>query len=492
MGLVPNLGLGQVVGPIYIGTGADGSRGHINPNVAGRDSFHDALNAAANFARSVGHRIRVDVLPGEYTNRGPVDLSNAPIELRMSRGARIVQRDLGSQFMIRLTGTESELEGGTFISETFVAGQRHILVEPDSGSVMNRAIVRKTQGIFLDSDPDNAASPYDDTDGTTKDATSMVHLDVSVSSNGIYEDCLVIPNRGVIGYRLQNGLHNTIRNLDLANEGAFFFPIVFDEARRACRIGWDIYGETGLTIENGYMRNLGTLLNADTQLEHAVRHRYPNVASTTYEYGHFQAKGCRLLDCLSPNATWYTEGMRWGSYKDLNFCFNGIASAAGSGFMAFVNAGANHIVRDIDISGHFHNWGTSGAAAIYIKGGANFNLLDVHFAEANSEAAIVVDSQAAGYVLNSLLLSAWAAHWRTTTPTNRWLINRLGSTSDAKELFVGSGAASTGDASEPIDGIYKTGATAFSVRHNVKGLSVPSTGAVYSGDIAANSTSLGS
>jgi hypothetical protein len=488
-----------IVGPIHVGTGGPGSRGHVTPMVKGNDDIADAINDVASFARSCGHKIVCHVAPGEYNQRSPIDLSGAVLELRMSRGTRIIQKDLGSPYMIRMTGQESELDGGTFISEKFVAGQRHIFVEAAPGQVLNRVRVANTQGFFLDTDPDNAASPYDDSDGTTKDATSMVHLDVSVAANSVFENCIVVPQRGVIGYRLTNGLHNTMRNLDLSNEGPFFFPIIDDTGRIPCRIGYDIYGETALTIDGGNMRNLGQigeiggggeLLEPEKHVEHAIRHRYPNVASTTYEYGHFKARGVQILDCLSQGLLWYTEGMRWGSYKALYMCFNGIASTAASGFMGFVNAGSNHLVRDIDIDGHFHNWGTGGSSAIYIKGGQNFNLMGVHFSEANSDCAIVIDSQVAGYNLGALKIPSWSAHWRTATPTDRWLINRLGSTSTAGDLFVGSGAASTDSGGTRIDGIYKTGATAFT-RHCVNGLYVPSTGAVYSGDIGSNGTALG-
>lgn len=472
--------LAGIVGRIAIGTGQTGSKGNIeNGNDLGA-----ALNEVAVFARSCGHMIDVEVKAGLYENRTPFSITDAPLNVMMSPGARVVSKitDANSIAFGRIAVDEARVRGGTFIYPKHVAGQIGIKVEPKDGTQVEGVVIDDGQHVFEQNTPE----AWDEDTETTKDSTAQVAVDLTQLHAGRISNNVVLPNRGVIGIRGTNGKSNIYDGNIIRAGTLLYLAAIPDVQRRVCYVGIDLNAETLLSVSRCKVTDQGEVADTNRRAGHALRVRFPNVAKSTYEYGHLKINNCEFEDVLSTGPTVLIRGCRWGQYARNVHCFNGVATEVGSGFLALMDSvgdgsGSNHIVQPFEIQAcEFHNPGTTDAASIYMRSCKNVSVLASVFYENFAAQAVYVDSRAAGYDVEGIYFKACTAVWPTSTPGTRHFMKRAGTTATAKDLYLDVLAA-TGASGTAVTGLF-TG-TGFSGKHVIKGIAVDSTSVQTASDI---------
>lgn len=415
---------------------------------------------------------RIDFLPGNYT-------WTEPLEYETDEALEIVGRGF-PQFTIAHSGAVAAfdivtpgncvIEDISFRINTWVASQKVVNIEPPATSfqtVDNRVSCTFVFGTGVE----------DDFAPTFSAGNEMVGVLIT-QGKGCTIDSVFYPNKGVACGRFKNGFGNIAKENRVQNGSIFYLPSIGDAQRRPCYIGIHFENETAPIHHDNVYENLGLIDNisgrVDRRLSHAVLFQIPNVGGGTYEYGHEVSRDNTFRDCLT-DTTCIADyrGVRWLMMTGDYFCFNGTATTNGSGFVRITDAnadgtGTNAYAYQSQIVGcHFHNPGTSGAAAIYINSATNLAIQSSIFHELYCTAPIVIDPKTSSDNVGTLTIQGCKASWPTGTPNNRWFINRTGSDANAcKKLYLDGNICASGDDTKPVTGFYN--GTVFATTHNVQ------------------------
>jgi len=430
-------------------------------------------NPALALAAALAVSKAVDILPGNYTWTENIEYEpDGAVDIQGRGSPNFIIAHTGAVAVADVTTLgDFNMEGIKFQINTWVASQKMVNIAPPASAFQtlnNRVKCTFVYGTGIE----------DDFASTFAAGNEMIGVLITQGKSCIIEGNVVYPNKGVVPGRFKNGFGNIARFNRIQNGSLFYFPSITDPQRRPCYIGIDFENETAPIHHDNVYENLGLIDNitgrVDRRLAHAVRFQIPNTPKGTYEYGHEVTRDNTFRDCLT-DTTCVADyrGVRWLMMTGDYFCFNGTATAKGAGFVRITDSDADGTGTDAysyqsQIAGcHFHNPGTSAAAAIYINSVMNLAIQSCVFHELYCTAPIVIDPLTASDNVDTLTIQGCKASWPSGTPNTRYFINRIGSDANAcKKLYLDGNICASSEASQPVDGFYN--GTPFATIHEVQ------------------------
>lgn len=392
----------QIAGSVTVGTGTGASEGDINLNDPGvDDDFGKALNAALLRGKSVV------VLPGTYTAKSKATIDGATKVQIRGVGNPVVNVDATNTGAVSILDINSnvgcKVNGIEFVTDTWVANQTMIAIDPSSGTT---ALAHDVSECVFTANNTTAAGFSAGNEMSFVKVTNG-HFCV-VGSNWVYPSIGVTPFKGATG----NGNKWVANNM--GNTFNVGLPEITDGQRRAAYRLIDLDREEfGIVAHNcAYAIGLITPGLEAYQLTTGIYYQGPT--SGTEESGHMTFDNNRFYNCAASTGNFiHLRGTKWPKITNNYFCFNSVADTAGTGFVKIEGAEGATGLPSTDITfvgNHAHNPGgntTRACSALYLRNVDGVFVGANHFNEMYCEQAIMADCSAG--LRQTLTITAAAA-----------------------------------------------------------------------------------
>ncbi len=416
----------------------------------------------------------VAVLPGIYNAKtcGTISYSGIQIVGIGNPEVRIPTTNTSSPAVISIESlNDVKVTGIKFSWDAFVASQVVIAASPSVGTTQLAIAIE--ENTFT---AGNAVAS-----GFVGGTNEMIAVSLTNSAYSVVRRNRFYPSIGLTCVKATDGYGNTVSENIFSAQANIFFPTIGNEGRRPMWRGVHLQDEAGWTVENNKFRNLGlTGYGADYYVSSCVYVDNADVASSTEELGHGIMQNNRIEDCLSStDCLVVLRGVRWANIVGNWWCFNGVAATRGTGFLKIEGATGKtgEVSYKVSVTGcHFHNPGTTDAAAIYIRRSTSVSIKACDFFELQTKQAIFIDSSADdGGLVNDLAVVGCHFEWFSTAPSVRYVVLRDGSTTALENYAAMANIAYSGAASEVVDSFYN-GNAPTGVYTTTKGVMDVSTG----------------
>jgi len=456
-------------GIVTLGTGAGESLGDVNVSDAGMNGdIGKALTAAALRGKIIY------ILPGAYTAKTAATVASNNVQVLGVGNPEITvpSTNTSSPAAISITAlNDVKISGLKFIRDNYVASQKLIVGAPSTGTTQLAITIE--DNTFTTG---NAIAT-----GFTGGTNEMIDVDLTNNAYSVVRRNRFYPSIGLTCVKATDGYGNTVSENIISAQANVFFPTIGNEGRRPMWRGVHLQDEAGWTVENNKFRNLGlTGYGADYYVSNCIYIDNADVAYDTEELGHGIMQGNRIENCLSSiDCLAALRGVRWANIIGNWGCFNGVATDRGTGFLKIEGAPGKtgEVSSKISITGnHFHNPGTTDAAAIYLRRCSNVSIKANDFFELQTRQAIFIDSSADdGGVVKDLAVVGCHFEWFSTAPSVRYVVLRDGSTTALENYAAMANIAYSGAKSEVVDSFYN-GNAPTGVYTTTKGVMDVSTG----------------
>lgn len=456
-------------GIVTIGTGAGESLGDVNVSDAGMNGdIGKALTTAALRGKIIY------ILPGAYTAKTAATISAVGVQV-IGIGTPTIEVPTTNTSSVAVLNIES-LNGvcvtGLSISwSAFVASQIMVNCSPATGTVQ---VATEIVGNTFTANNQTAT-------GFVGGTNEMVAISVSGGSEVLISKNRFYPSLGLTCIKAADGYGTVVKDNVISNVTNVFFPDITDLQRRPMWRGIHMQDEAGFTLDSNSIRNCGMIAFGTTyQIDSAIYIDNADVPSTTEELGHIIIQDNRIENChSSTNCMMVLRGTRFVSINGNWFCFNGVAATKGTGFLKIEGATGKtgEISNKVSVTGnHFHNAGTSAAAAIYLRRCTTVSIKANDFFELHSDQAIYLDSSAdTGGAMKCITVIGNEFEWSTNAPPERHVTKRDGNTTALENYAALSNVAYSDNASEVVDGFY-SGTDPTGVFTTINGVMDVSTG----------------